>query len=121
MHEKKADYTNTFCNLMDLEPDENHLYNEKSFLDWKVRWKNRISKGNYSPEKCKKLMRDNNPLVIPRNHKIEDALEAAENNNLKPIKKILEILQKPYTEQMEIRDFQLPSKSNKEYQTYCGT
>ncbi len=121
MHEKKADYTNTFCNLMDLETDEDHLYNEKNFLDWKVRWKNRILKGNNSSEKCKKLMKNNNPLVIPRNHKIEHALEAAENNNLKPINEILEILQKPYTEQKGIRDFQLPSKSNKKYQTYCGT
>ena len=41
-------------------------------------------------------MRNNNPLVIPRNHKVEEALEAAEKNDLKPFNKILEILKNPY-------------------------
>jgi len=121
MHEKKADYTNTFCNLMGLDPEKSNLYNEKDFLDWKNRWKNRILKNNNSPEKCIQLMKNNNPIVIPRNHKVENALVAAEKNDLKPINKILEILQKPYTEQPGIKDFQFPSKSNEKYQTFCGT
>jgi uncharacterized protein YdiU (UPF0061 family) len=121
MHEKKADYTNTFCNLMGLDPEKSNLYNEKDFLDWKNRWKNRILKNNNSPEKCMQLMKNNNPIVIPRNHKVENALVAAEKNDLKPINKILEILQKPYTEQPGIKDFQFPSKSNEKYQTFCGT
>ena len=66
-------------------------------------------------------MRNNNPLVIPRNHKIEEALEAAEKNNLKPMNKILKILDKPYVEQKEMVNYQLPSKSSEKYQTFCGT
>ena len=38
-----------------------------------------------------------NPLVIPRNHKVEEAIEAAEQNNLEPTFKLLEILKKPYS------------------------
>ena len=35
--------------------------------------------------------------------------------------KILKILEKPYDEQKEINDYQLPSSSNEKYQTFCGT
>jgi uncharacterized protein YdiU (UPF0061 family) len=66
-------------------------------------------------------MRNSNPLVIPRNHKVEEALEAAEQNNMKPIKKILEILNKPYTEQKNLVDYQSPSTTSEKYQTFCGT
>jgi uncharacterized protein YdiU (UPF0061 family) len=66
-------------------------------------------------------MRNNNPLVIPRNHKVEEALKAAEHNNLKPFNNLFEILSKPYTEQKGINDYQSPSISNVKYQTFCGT
>ena len=53
------------------------------------RWKERLSKNNNSPKKWLELMKNNNPLVIPRNHKVEEALEAAEKNDLKPINKLI--------------------------------
>ena len=121
MHEKKADYTNTFCHLMNLGPIKNKLYNDNDFINWKKRWEERLLKNNDNPEKYLKLMRNNNPLIIPRNHKVEEALRAANQNNLEPIKKILKILEKPYDEQKEINDYQLPSSSNEKYQTFCGT
>ena len=65
-------------------------------------------------------MKKNNPIVIPRNHKVEEALEAANNNDLKPMNNLLSILKKPYTKQDNIENFQLPSK-NQNYQTFCGT
>ena len=73
------------------------------------------------PAIMQELMKNNNPLVIPRNHKIEEALEAAELNDMEPINKILEILKNPYDEQSEIIDYQYPSKSSEKYQTFCGT
>ena len=66
-------------------------------------------------------MRNNNPLFIPRNHKVEEALEAAEQNDLKPFNKILEILKKPYDEQIATEEYQSPSVSDEKYQTFCGT
>ena len=121
MHEKKADYTNTFCHLMNLGPIKNKLYNDNDFINWKKRWEERLLKNNDNPKKYLKLMRNNNPLIIPRNHKVEEALRAANQNNLEPIKKILKILEKPYDVQKEINDYQLPSSSNEKYQTFCGT
>ena len=121
MHEKKADYTNTFCHLMNLAIKKDKIFEDNNFINWKKKWKERLLKDGNNFKKNLELMRSNNPLVIPRNHKIEEALKAAEYDDLKPIFKILEVLEKPYDEQEELINFQSPSKSNEKYQTYCGT
>ena len=121
MHEKKADYTNTFCHLMDLTPKKNELFADSDLVNWKKRWKERLSKNNVSPNKYLELMKNNNPLVIPRNHKVEEALEASEKNDLKPLNQLIEILKDPYTQKNDIIDYQIPSNSGEKYQTFCGT
>ena len=121
MHEKKADYTNTFCHLMNLNPKKDELYNDIDFINWKKRWEDRSSKNNSTSKKSMELMRNNNPLFIPRNHKVEEALEAAEQNDFKPFNKILEILKKPYDEQIGTEGYLSPSVSDEKYQTFCGT
>ncbi len=121
MHEKKADYTNTFCHLMNATPKKDKLYEDNSFINWKKRWEERLLKNNKIKKKCIELMRNNNPLVIPRNHKVEEALKAAEQNNFELINKIIKILNKPYSEQEEMLDYQSPSFSKEKYQTFCGT
>ena len=121
MHEKKADYTNTFCHLMNTTLKKDKLYEDNDFINWKKRWEERILKNNNTQKKSIELMRNNNPLIIPRNHKIEEALKAAEQNNFKPINKIIKILDKPYSDQEEILDYQSPSISKEKYQTFCGT
>ena len=121
MHEKKADYTNTFCHLMDLTPKKNELFADSDLVNWKKRWKERLSKNNVSPNKYLELMKNNNPLVIPRNHKVEEALEASKKNDLKPLNQLIEILKDPYTQKNDIIDYQIPSNSGEKYQTFCGT
>ena len=66
-------------------------------------------------------MRKTNPLVIPRNHIIEGVLDEANENKLISLKKLLKVLDKPYLEQENINNYQLPSISNEKYQTFCGT
>ena len=121
MHKKKADYTNTFCYLMDLIPKKDKFFDDNDFISWKKRWKERLSKNNNIPRNSLELMKKYNPLVIPRNHKVEEALEAAEKNNLKPITKLIEILKNPFIQKADILDYQIPSKTDKKYQTFCGT
>ena len=121
MHKKKADYTNTFCHLMDLTPKKNELYDDNDLMHWKKRWKERLSKNKGTPKKYLELMKKNNPLVIPRNQKVEEALAAAEKNDLKPLNQLLEILKDPYTKKSDILDYQIPNNSDKRYQTFCGT
>ena len=121
MHQNKVDYTNTFCNLMNFKIHENTSYEDKDFYNWKKRWQERLSTHNNSPKKYINLMRRVNPLVIPRNHKVEDILREATQGNLKPFNKFFEILINPYTDNENILEYQVPSKSNKIYQTFCGT
>tara|TARA_B100000579_G_scaffold410953_1_gene401347 strand:+ start:559 stop:2028 length:1470 start_codon:yes stop_codon:yes gene_type:complete len=120
MHQKKMDYTNTFCHLMNLEIQKDTIYEDNDFQIWKKRWRERLST-NERPEEHIKLMRSVNPLVIPRNHKVEEALNEANQDNLEATIKLLKILSKPYNGQKDIIEYQLPSFSNKKYQTFCGT
>ena len=87
MHQNKVDYTNTFCHLMNFKQYDEEIYKDNNFKNWKKNWQERLKLNNNNPEKHIKLMRSVNPLVIPRNHKIENALEEANDNNLEPFNK----------------------------------
>ena len=65
-------------------------------------------------------MKNTNPIVIPRNHKVEEALLTAKGNNLDNFNNLLSVLENPYNNLQNINKFQSPS-SNNNYQTYCGT
>ena len=120
MHQKKVDYTNTFCHLMEIKTQKEKKFDNPDFQNWKKRWRKRLFVNN-TPKKYDRLMRSVNPIVIPRNHKVEEALNEADQNNLEPLNKLLEVLSKPYLEKKGIFDYQVPSISNKKYQTFCGT
>ena len=120
MEKNKADYTNTFCYLMNVKIGNNSLYDDKEFINWSKNWKNRISINGNSKEKSLELMKETNPIIIPRNHKVEEALKAANEDNLKVMNKLLSKFDNPYGEQKGIEDYQLPSL-NDNYQTFCGT
>tara|TARA_B100001123_G_C15274211_1_gene1011504 strand:- start:584 stop:2047 length:1464 start_codon:yes stop_codon:yes gene_type:complete len=122
MHKNKADYTNTFCFLMNQNLEKNEIYNEEGFLNWKKQWQARLKINKNSPKESLELMHSNNPLVIPRNHKVEEALDAANNNDLNPLQNLLKILENPYENKENINDYQSPAPaSDKIYKTFCGT
>ncbi len=121
MKKNKADYTNTFNHLMDLKSYD-EIYKKTDFLTWIDKWKLRSQLNNSSKEKQIKLMKKNNPIIIPRNHKVEEALKEANNGNLNKINRLLNILDKPYDEQDIANEYRLPApESKKKYQTFCGT
>ena len=120
MESNQADYTNTFCHLMNINSSNDSKYKDINFINWFKQWENRVLINNGSIEKSINLMKKNNPTVIPRNHKVEEALEAANNNDLSLTNKLLSILNKPYDNQNDIENYQSPSNNNK-YQTFCGT
>ena len=120
MEKNKADYTNTFCHLMGINSDE--VYKNVEFINWKNEWKKRSELNNSTKEKQIKLMKKNNPTVIPRNHKVEEALAEADKGSLDKMKKLLAILKNPYDNQNNIQEYQTPAPSNNvKYQTFCGT
>ena len=121
MHQKKVDYTNTFCHLMKFKVQEEEDFQDRVFKDWKKRWNERLIINNSPNEKSIALMRTVNPLVIPRNDKVEETLDLANKNNFKMLFEFLEILKTPYIEKKNTYKYQIPNENNKEYKTFCGT
>ena len=121
MEKNKADYTNTFCHLMGIKSNDD-IYKKNNFLEWTQKWKKRSELNNSTKEKQTKLMRENNPIIIPRNHKVEEALAKAEKGSLDKMKKLLTILKNPYENKNNIDEYLVPApSSNEKYQTFCGT
>ena len=121
MEKNKVDYTNTFCHLMDIKIDDKD-YKDENFIEWLNRWKKRSKLNSPSKEKQIKLMKKTNPIVIPRNHKVEEALKEANKGNLEKMNKLNAILKNPYKNQNEIEEYQVPAPiSGEKYQTFCGT
>ena len=120
MKNNNADYTNTFCHLMGVEID-NEVYKNDDFKNWTNEWEKRL-KLNNSSDKYLELMKKTNPIVIPRNQKVEDALADADKGNLETMNKLLKVLSNPYSDQENIIEFQKPTPTgNEKYQTFCGT
>ena len=106
---------------MSLKEYDDDSYKDNNFQNWKKNWQERLKLNNNSPENHIKLMRSVNPLVIPRNHKIENALEKANDGNLEPFNELLEILKAPYDLKENISDYLKMDTSFKDYKTFCGT
>ena len=122
MHLNKADYTNTFCYLMGDYEKKSEIYDEPQFTLWKKKWENRIKLNNISKAGSLKIMRKANPLVIPRNHLVEGALQYVnEMNDLSKVNELLKILQRPYERVADTSIYQSTPFPEKNYVTYCGT
>ncbi|WP_262589597.1 protein adenylyltransferase SelO [Candidatus Pelagibacter communis] len=120
MKNNDADYTNTFCHLMGVEFDD-EVYKNDDFESWTNEWEKRL-KLNNSSDKHLELMKKTNPIVIPRNQKVEEALADADKGNLETMNKLLKVLNNPYSDQENIIEFQKPTPiGNEKYQTFCGT
>lgn len=122
MHKHEADYTNTFRALTFEEFDDGELFQSEEFNQWLVKWRDRLGRQGKSDDAVQELMRSSNPAVIPRNHRVEEALQAAENGDYTVMHKLLDILKDPYAHSPEQAAYSAPpGPSNWPYQTYCGT
>ena len=122
MHQKGADYTNTFLDLTNESPPKGESYNSDTFKEWHARWQARVVKNTQPLESSLALMRANNPVVIPRNHIVEQALDAATNGDLHPLNDLLAALQEPYKNSSDLKPYQCPPKpEEKVCHTFCGT
>ena len=122
MHKNSVDFTNTFLKLCKEEIPNGALYASESFQSWHVRWQNRLRKEEQGLEASFDLMRSVNPAVIPRNHKVEEALQAGEEGNFKPFHDLLNAVEKPYVDGDHLLPYQAPPEpGEKVLQTFCGT
>ena len=128
MEINKVDFTLCFRSLSkalvgDKKSIKNLFKNDIAFDNWMALWKERLSHESISDEKIASSMDLVNPLYIPRNHKVEEALEAAVfHSNMKPFNKLHGILKNPYQEVKGLHEYEKPDENSKEkYKTYCGT
>ena len=122
MQTRHADYTNTFRDLSTGEKPEDKIYSDKTFQDWFEAWQARLQKNDQPLQASVELMQKTNPAVIPRNHNVEDALDAATAGDLKPFYDLLTVLIKPYEHERADPKYQdPPASSERVYQTFCGT
>ena len=123
MEKYRADYTNTFRALTLDKLRDTALFNSDEFVAWNERWQAKLGRQEESKEASQQLMNDSNPVVIPRNHLGEEALEAAvERGYYSVMEKLLEVLSSPFEHLSEKTDYCLvPGDSSGSYRTFCIT
>ncbi|MGW9332580.1 protein adenylyltransferase SelO [Bosea sp. NPDC055594] len=130
MQRGKADFTLTFRRLgqnstspADGEACRDLFENPAEFDGWESRWRQRLQKEALAAEARLAAMRSVNPLFIPRNHRIEAVIQAAEErDDLAPFEELLSVLAKPYEEQPGRESYALPPAAHERVlATFCGT
>lgn len=128
IHEHRIDYTNLFRDLARyLSNEDNDVYthfaNTLKFEQWLTRWRLRLDQQSLTHEQSVELMNKVNPLYIPRNHKVEEALEAAiSHQDFSKFESLLEVLSEPYQWQANRESYAQPAPGEfADYKTFCGT
>lgn len=118
-----ADYTNTFRALTLDKAKDTALFDTEEFVQWHERWEARLSRQQESKVISQQLMKRSNPAIIPRNHRVEEALEAAaKEGDYTVMNRLLNVLSNPYAYSPEQEDYStLPEPSACTYRTFCGT
>lgn len=110
----KADFTNFF---LALDPA-----GSADDTQWHQAWRARLSQQPQSADEAASLMRRSNPVVISRNHRVAEALKAAEANDLAPLEKLVAALKTPFDQALLGSDLTRPPNEQEEVlQTFCGT
>jgi uncharacterized protein YdiU (UPF0061 family) len=152
MEQYRADYTNTFraLTLMFMSrngtkpdedsrqkpiansrqpiftlgmPEETVLFETTEFTQWHQRWQARLGRQPEAQAAVLQLMRKTNPAIIPRNHRVEAALEAAvDRGDYSVMERLLGVLDNPYAYTPEQAEYATPpAPSACPYRTFCGT
>ena len=122
MKKYKEDYTNTFLALTFEDFPQSGMFVTDEFSVWYKKYQDRIKSQGKSKEEIFNLMKNSNPAVIPRNHRVEEALAAAENGDFSVMNNLLKALANPFEHSDFQKEYSKPApKSQCDYKTYCGT
>ena len=124
MQARAADYTSSFRMLSGGAIDAAYLNDDETLALWHQRWQQRISDQDGGIAAACALIRQNNPIYIPRNYLVEAALEAATGPvlDLKPFLSLLSVVIDPTTARSGMEDYaRAPANGHPGYQTFCGT
>jgi serine/tyrosine/threonine adenylyltransferase len=130
MHENGADFTLTFRRLCAAAADEKAdanvrilFANPAAYDEWAAMWRSRLAADTLDPTARAQTMRAINPAFIPRNHRVEQALNAAiEHGDFSPFAEMLTVLSRPYEDQAAFADYaNTPQADERVFRTFCGT
>lgn len=124
LKDKHLDYTVTFDLLTkSLLSNDAAAQMKQELGECFDRWQTRLSEQNEVGQDVQKLMRQHNPVVIPRNHHIEEVIKECERSGKTALAdKFLQVLRSPYAELAQTSEFQdPPSDGDRGYHTFCGT
>ena len=117
MAEGRADFTNTFRGLT-RGTARDEFTDPAAFDAWAERWRARLA---FEPDP-EAVMRAANPSVIPRNHRIEQMIEAAVAGDLRPFERLIAVLSDPFTDDPQASDLRRsPAPAEIVRATFCGT
>jgi serine/tyrosine/threonine adenylyltransferase len=126
MRDARADFTLTFRQLSDAI-DGGEVATLAATPDaaaaWLTRWRMRLAAEPLPAAARRTAMRRVNPAFIPRNHRVEAALDAASTrDDLGPFTRLLALLQDPFSDHPEAAEFMLPPADHERvHATFCGT
>lgn len=123
LENQKVDFTLFFRHLTRVAAGNNPealaaLFTDRSrFESWLMKWKDLADPDNRLAD-----MRANNPILIPRNHRIEQAIQKAYSGDFALFHRLVEALAHPYAEQPDYVDLEMPPKPEEVvHHTFCGT
>jgi uncharacterized protein YdiU (UPF0061 family) len=123
MKSEKGDYTNVFSHLMDVPVPNDSIYHSEKFIQWKANWEQLINERSFLKQDLFQIMQKENPIYIPRNYLVEEALEKfTQEKDEILFNSILTLMQDPYTFREENKTFQQPPVTGDAYyKTFCNT
>jgi uncharacterized protein YdiU (UPF0061 family) len=124
MHESRADFTTTFAGLARRveNPEDADAGCGPVGGEWLAAWRTRLAREPGPPAAVVARLRRANPVVIPRNHRVEESLAAAEAGDLAPLRRLLAAVRQPFAETPDNEPYRTgPPPGAGPYRTFCGT
>ncbi len=129
MASNQADFTLTFrllCEAASGSSDQaaaRCFRNPGDFLAWSVRWQQRLADEPAPRADLTLAMKQANPAVVPRNHLVQDTIDAAaQHANFSSFHALLQATSRPYADRAGVDPYQVPARPEQcVLQTFCGT
>ena len=112
LHQSRLDWT-TFWRGLPRGQVRDHFVDLAGFDAWEQRW------AALAPDRG--AMDRVNPVYIPRNARVEEALTAAVAGDLAPFEQLLSVVQQPFDERPGRERYAEPAPDDGDYRTFCGT
>ena len=119
MKKNKKDYTNTF---RELSKEDNDLFEDQEGKLWLEKYQERLKDEKNTPENRKQIMEQSNPKFILRNYLAQEAIQDAENSDFSKLYNLIEVLKKPYEENVNFEDYaKAPPEWSKKLEISCSS